>query len=311
MFMVPPSDIDAGAHVGSTPPSAYNTSSGRAMAALSSSPYRCVRRLGQSADNGVYLARDERSNESVVVRSLPSHAEHPLAALDLFHPSLAVAHDRGRDDDGLAYVVVEYVPGENLHDFIARHGPVRAGLVEKILGQICSALHALHEAGHVHASLRPSDCIIDFVGESDPYVTMVDLGWRAPRCERLADLRYMSPEQLIDWPVAVACDIYRVGNIVYELMTGRPAQLGDDERELKHQIVAHPTPTPRNDLSGDFRSWFRQAMAKNPFDRFADVQAMYSAFAELCPEVSSATELPVKTPAERQNPAHTGFAQAA
>jgi eukaryotic-like serine/threonine-protein kinase len=198
---------------------------------LASGRYRIERELGHGGMAIVYLARDEELARLVAVKVLPEHLAHDDAfrarfarearlAGGLAHPNIVRVYDAG--ETPRPFIVMEYVPGASLA--AAGHLPV-ARVVE--LGvQACAGLQHAHDAGLVHRDVKPANLIL----REDGVLKIADFGIaRAPESTRhtqagtlLGTAAYLAPEQIAGEDATAASDVYSLGGVLYELLTGRP-----------------------------------------------------------------------------------------
>src|SRR4051812_7763149 len=243
--------------------------------------YRVIDRLGAGGMATVYLAEDERLGRKVAVKRL--HADSPADAAQRFereakvgaslsHPNLVTVFDTVADDEGVL-IVMEYVPGENLAQLMSRER-VPAEQAISIIRQVAGALDHAHQAGVVHRDVKPANILI----APDGKAKVVDLGI-ATASERtqitaagtvLGTPAYMSPEQLEGSAITKAVDIYALGAVAFELLSGRKARQGRTPVEIAHQIATDPAPDIRgawSDAPPAAAAALQHAMARNPAER--------------------------------------------
>jgi serine/threonine-protein kinase len=229
----------------------------------------------------VYLAEDERLGRKVAVKRL--HSDSPEDAAQRFereakvgaslsHPNLVTVFDTVADDEGVL-IVMEYVAGENLAELMARER-VPAEQAVSILRQVAGALDHAHQAGVVHRDIKPANILISPDGKAK----LVDLGI-ATASERtqitaagtvLGTPSYMAPEQLEGGQITKAVDIYALGAVAFELLSGRKARQGRTPVEIAHQIANEPVPDIReawSDAPPAAANALQQAMSREPGDR--------------------------------------------
>jgi serine/threonine-protein kinase len=207
--------------------------------------YRVVNIIGEGGMGRVYLAEQQmgRITRKVAVKTLhPDLAADPLIAkrfnreaetvIRLGHPNTITFHDFGQTEDGTLFIVMEYINGESLAQ-VLKQGPMAPKRIDNILDQICSSLHEAHEMGIIHRDLKPDNIILtQRVSQSD-FIKVLDFGI-AKRTELDADSLkmtragvvlgtppYMSPEQFAGQPLDRRSDIYSLGIVTYEMLTGR------------------------------------------------------------------------------------------
>ena len=200
------------------------------------SRYTVERTLGRGGMATVDLARDEQLGRRVAVKRL----FRSLAADDVFHtrflrearmaaslshPNLVAVYDVG-EEDGLPYIVMEYVEGETLAELIARSGQMDADRAVDLLLQVCAGLEHAHAAGLVHRDIKPQNLLV----RRDGVAKIADFGiartLQATQLTQagtvLGTAAYLAPEQAAGEAVTAAADIYSLGSVAYELLAGWP-----------------------------------------------------------------------------------------
>src|SRR6476661_3683721 len=243
--------------------------------------YRVLDRLGSGGMATVFLAEDKRLGRKVAVKRL--HSDSPEDAAQRFereakvgaslsHPNLVTVFDTVADDEGVL-IVMEYVEGENLAELMARER-VPAEQAVSIIRQVAGALDHAHQAGVVHRDIKPANILISPDGKAK----LVDLGI-ATASERtqitvagtvLGTPSYMAPEQLEGGRITKAVDIYALGAVAYELLSGSKARQGRTPVEIAHQIASDPTPDLREvweQAPPEAAATLCGAMARDPRDR--------------------------------------------
>ena len=277
-------------------------------------PYRIVRQLGGGGMGTVYLAvrADQEYEQRVALKVLKAglrgtevirrfRQERQIVA-QLEHPSIASLKDGGATDDGVPYFVMEYVEGESIDRYCDRH---RLGLRERIelVRKVSGAVHFFHQNLVLHRDLKPGNILVKEDGEPK----LLDFGIakllgpdrQAP--DTLAatgptpmTLAYASPEQLRGEPVSTASDVYSLGVLLYELLTGcqpypptcsreeRLEQIGGKGPEPPSRAVrwrkgdgveaGGKTAAPPRKLSGDLDSIVLKALAQAPRRRYSSAE---------------------------------------
>lgn len=250
--------------------------------------------LGTGGMATVYRGTDLRARRPVAVKMLrPEYRDDPEsrrrfrqeARLMAFvsHPGLVTVYDLHEEASG-SWVVMEYVPGQNLKELVKRHGPLPPEDILPLLEQVAGALGHLHARNLVHLDIKPQNVIVTPSGDAK----LIDFGLvqpAGPRQERIGGsafgtVAYLAPEQASGEAVDAATDVYALGCVVYELLTGEPPFSAADGPEHKRELIrAHlarlpPAPsTVRSDLRlpswvDDVVGW---ALAKSREDRYRDV----------------------------------------
>ena len=169
------------------------------------------------------------------------------------HPNVVSVSDFGRTENGLIFLVMEYVPGPTLHDELGRRGPMPPDRVARIMAEIAAGLGEAHRMGYVHRDVKPTNIVLSS-DEGEETIKILDFGIVGLRVEpldaRLTNMgflvgtpTYMAPEQATDPShVTPAADLYSLGVIAFELLAGRPPFMAPDPLDV---IIAHSTqPVP-------------------------------------------------------------------
>ena len=239
----------------------------------------------------VYLARDERHGREVALKVIQVAAgdedgaarflNEIQVAARLAHPNILPVHDSGHTE-GFSYYVMPYVPGESLRQRLDREGALPVADTLAIAGQVANALAYAHSHGVIHRDIKPEN-ILFLAG----HAVVADFGiaraisaggWsrRMLGGERIGTPAYMSPEQAVGGSrVDGRSDIYSLGCVLYEMLTGDPPFRGDTPEELvvKHlQDEPEPVQTRRAALPAEMQPLVALALAKNPADRYPTAQ---------------------------------------
>ena len=215
-----------------------------APGSLLDSRYRIIGSLGKGGMGEVYRADDLRLGQPVALKFLPDALRDEPVRLAQFHnevrtarqvshPNVCRVYDIG-EVDGVAYISMEYVDGENLATSLRRIGRFPEDKAADIARQLCAGLAAAHQRGVIHRDLKPANVMLDGAGR----VRIMDFGLAA--AGRIEDVRagtpaYMAPEQLLGREVTQRSDIFALGLVIYELFTGRRAYTATSIGELVNQ----------------------------------------------------------------------------
>ncbi|MEO6143379.1 MAG: serine/threonine-protein kinase [Dermatophilaceae bacterium] len=222
----------------------------------------------------VKLLHPALSQESDFVDRFRAEARHTAA---LLHPNIAAVFDYG-EDDGTAYLVMELVVGKPLSQIIAERGPLSAQETTAILIQAATALDAAHAAGVIHRDVKPANIMVtpdgtakltDFgISRAIDSVPLTQTG------QVLGTAQYLSPEQALGQSATASSDIYALGVVGHEMLTGeRPFDTGSVVSTALAQINQPPPPLPDTVPPG-IRDVITAALAKDPADRPASAAAM-------------------------------------
>ena len=261
--------------------------------------YQIDKQLAVGGFGVVYLARDlELLGKPVVIKHLRERAlgdewavnkfQHEIEALTrIDHPGVVGVLDTGKTPDGAHFLVMQYVEGKSLRSIIRPEGMdfERAG---DIILQVGQALNAAHEKGVVHRDLKPENIMVQKLGSADR-VRIIDFGIAKVRDSLVAPstkipaaagtIAYMAPEQLNARPVSGSTDVYALGAIAYEMLTGRrpfhPETMFQLSEMQRAGVRIRPTDL-RPGLSANAENALLKALSYSPADRYPSV----SAFAE-------------------------------
>ena len=209
-------------------------------------------------------------------------------AIKLRHPNIAQLYDFTVDDDGTAFIVMEFIDGMTLEDVLAFHGPPPLGLALEIAQQSLRALGYLHLKGLIHRDISPDNLMLTADTDGQPLVKLIDLGIAKIQGTGgeshltqtgtfLGKIRYAPPEQFgADGASMVDSrgDLYSFGVVLYELLTARfPIQGNDPSSLIAGHLFRPPLDFAETDpagrLSADLRAVVLKALAKSPDERFA------------------------------------------
>ena len=204
---------------------------------VASGRYRLKRPLGHGGMATVYLGHDSELDRPVAIKVLAENLtgdetfrrrflrEAQLAAR-LSHPNVVSVYDAGEQADGRPYIVMEHVDGETLADVLRKRGPLPADEAATLAAQACRGLAHAHAAGLVHRDVKPQNLLL----RRDGTLKVADFGIaRAAEGTALTEAgtvlgtaAYLSPEQALGQEATPAADVYSLGAVLYELLTGRP-----------------------------------------------------------------------------------------
>jgi serine/threonine protein kinase len=203
----------------------------------------------------------------------------------LNHPNIVIVYDVGEINDVQPYLVMEYIKGEPLAEKITRQGAMPIKTVGNIVVQICRGLQEAHSVGIIHRDLKPENILLQEKSDRPDWVKIVDFGIShlaegSKRLTRTGKMigtpEYIAPEQLRDRAIDVRTDIYSLGIMMYELLTGRTPFDGETaEAILMKHLLDEPPPISQYRDEFDDKSTYSQivmkALKKNPEDRYQTV----------------------------------------
>src|SRR5215210_6854464 len=252
--------------------------------------YRIVRKLGTGGMANVYLAEDEVLGRRVAIKILNDrHAgddqfverfrREAKNAASLSHPNIVSIYDRG-EAEGTYYIAMEYLDGRSLKELIVARGPAPVHLAVDYARQILAAVRFAHRHGIVHRDIKPHNVLVD--GEGRLKVT--DFGIARAGTSQMTEAgsiigtaQYLSPEQARGAPVDQTSDLYSVGILLYEMLTGTVPFTGESPVEIAMKHLSD-TPRPpsleRPEIPPDLDMVVLRALAKNPDDRFQTAEEM-------------------------------------
>ncbi|HPH96704.1 MAG TPA: protein kinase [Anaerolineaceae bacterium] len=248
--------------------------------------YILQRQLGKGGMAVVYRARDLMLERPIAVKILREEASRDPAFRDLFrqearaaanltHPNIVTIHDFGFDHDRL-FIVMEYVPGMDLKSYVLQHGRLPIQQAINLLVQACAGVGYAHRAGLVHCDIKPHNMLVtpdlrlkvtDF-GISRALSTIhpeekSEMVWGSPQ--------YFAPEQAAGLAPSPASDVYALGVILYELLTGQLPFTSTDPVELAHLHREAPPPPPRQlnpDIPEALEEIILKVLSKEPSARY-------------------------------------------
>ncbi len=262
-----------------------------------SSRYELGEIIGFGGMSEVHKARDMRLGRDVAIKVLRADlARDPTFylrfkreaqnAAALNHPAIVAVYDTGEaevDGGPLPYIVMEYVDGDTLRDLVRGKGPLPPRRAMEIIADVCAALDFSHKNGIVHRDMKPANIMINRQGA----VKVMDFGIaRAiadssnPMTQTAAVIgtaQYLSPEQARGEQVDARSDVYSVGCVLYEILTGEPPFTGDSPVAVAYQHVREDPQLPSHVHPGvprELDSVILKAMSKNPANRYQTAAEM-------------------------------------
>jgi serine/threonine protein kinase len=251
------------------------------------SRYRIERPLGQGGMASVYLAHDEELDRPVALKILADHLAGDATFRDRFerearlaarlsHPNVVRVFDVG-ESDGRPFIVMEYVEGDTLADELGRHGPLRPDRAVELALPICSGLEAAHDSGLVHRDVKPRNLLL----RPDGVLKIADFGIaRAAESTRLTEIgtilgtaAYLAPEQAQGLEATPAADLYSLGAVLYELLTGRVPYTSTSLVELIAKQQAGP-PAPIGEVPAALELAVISCLEPDPSERPASAGAL-------------------------------------
>jgi serine/threonine protein kinase len=262
--------------------------------------YFLVRKVGEGGMGEVFLGEHVRTKRRCAVKVVKRrHANDPEArerflreatnAGRISHAHVATVYDFGETREGLPYLAMEYVDGEPLSVLVQREGLLSPGRTVSIGSQIAAAVDAAHDLGIVHRDLKPSNVLITTNKRGADLVKVVDFGIARATSEAQQNLtrtgfivgtpEFMSPEQMTGDPVDGRSDIYSLGCILYQMVTGEQAFGGPTAEVLKRRLTERP-PHPRDKnqtIPRKLDQVIVTALARTPDERYQTMEELQAA----------------------------------
>lgn len=288
--------------------------------------YRVDALIATGGMSAVYRGLDLRLDRPVACKVMDSRyagdqqflirfQREARAVARLKDPGLVAVYDQGLGDVGvgLPYLVMELIEGGTLRELLRERGPMPPHAVAAVLTPILGGLAAAHRAGLVHRDIKPENVLISDDGE----VKIADFGLVRAVAEAkitstsviLGTAAYLSPEQVSTGDAGPGSDVYGVGILTYELLTGAAPFTGDSALSVAYQRMDHDVPPPSAAIAGvpsQFDEFVSRATRRDPADRYADAAAMG---AELHRIVDDLGLPPFRVPAPRNSAQHEASAQ--
>lgn len=266
---------------------------------LTMGPYSILNKIGAGGMGIVYLAEHRKLGRRVAIKVLPEDRTKDKLALERFyrearsvamldHPNIVKAHDVN-EQDGIHYLVMEYVNGITLQAYVEKKGVIPWRTAVNIIVQVCRGLQHAHEKNLIHRDIKPANLLIDKTGQ----VKILDLGLARSLESKddnlTADLSngkdiqgsidYVSPEQALGrGEIDIRTDIYSLGATAYTIITGSPIVSGSPAQKLLQHQLNLPTPLDevRPEIPHAFAMVIQRMLAKRPDDRQATPEMVIS-----------------------------------
>lgn len=253
--------------------------------------YEIHRRLARGGMAQVYLARDRSLDRPVAVKELaaefaadPSFVERfrreAQAAANLSHPNIVGVYDWGAQD-GTYFIVMEYVDGPSLSRVLRADGPFHPRRAAEITAEVAAGLGSAHARGVVHRDVKPGNVLLTRSGQAK----VTDFGIARALTSADEDLTqagsvmgtatYFSPEQAQGLPVDPRSDLYSLGVVLFELVTGRPPFTGETPLAIAYKHVQDQPPAPSTLITGlppALEAIIMKLLSKRPEDRYASAE---------------------------------------
>ncbi len=254
--------------------------------------YEIIRNIGEGGMANVYLAYDLILNRNVALKVLRGDLaddekfvrrfqREANSASSLHHPNIVEMYDVG-EDDGKYYIVMEYLDGRTLKSLVKRRGALTILEVVDIMTQLTSAIACAHDKYIIHRDIKPQNVMI----LEDGKVKITDFGIAMALNSQdltqtnsvMGSVHYLAPEQASGGASTIKCDIYSLGILMYELLTGKVPFKGENAVEIAIKQMKDPIPSVRSfneEIPQSIENIVLKACAKNPKNRYDSVNEMY------------------------------------
>lgn len=271
--------------------------------------YQIIKSIGEGGMANVYLAYDTILDRNVAVKVLRGDLANDekfvrrfqreaLSASSLSNPNIVEVYDVG-EDNGEYYIVMEYVEGKHLKSLIKKRGKLTVPEVIDIVLQITNGLSVAHDSYIIHRDIKPQNILI----MDDGLIKITDFGiavaMNATQLTQtnsvMGSVHYLPPEQASGKGATLQSDIYSIGILMYELLTGKLPFKGENAVEIALKHLKEPMPSIRDelpDIPQSVENIILKAAAKNPKNRYADAREMHEDL-KTCLEESRANELKI------------------
>ncbi len=256
--------------------------------------YTVVDLLGKGAMGIVYKALDPDIDREVAIKTIRfdlisdeseknelmlRFMREARAAGKLLHPNIITIYDVAKEED-MTYIVMQYVEGLSLQKWITSRKKIAIQDIVRLMIQICEALDYAHRNGIVHRDIKPANILLENNGKSfivDFGVAHVEMSTMTQTGATIGTPSYMSPEQVMGKKIDKRSDIFSLGTILYELLSGRKPFEGESITTVIYKIVneeAPPLSQARKDIPPDFWPIIQKALAKDPEKRYSSCTEM-------------------------------------
>ncbi len=282
--------------------------------------YEIREELGKGAMGVVFLARDPLIGRLVALKTFrlgfsvgdrdmdqfrARFIREAQSAGILSHPGIVTVHDVvERSDEGLAFIAMEYVRGTNLKMLLQGSAPLDLAFVSDVISQIAAALDYAHAHGVIHRDVKPANVILTGDGKvkiTDFGIARLDSSNLTQEGQLLGTPNYMAPEQVMGKEVDHRADLFSLGVVLYEMLTGHKPFQGENLTQVSHRIVYEPFTPPEEfvrDLPADLRGVLEKALEKDP-------KARYSMAGDLARDLAAAVAAGRNAPHSRMDLSET------
>ena len=254
--------------------------------------YDVGRTLGSGGMGEVYLARDRVLGRDVALKVLRTQyagdsefaerfKREARSAASLSHPNIVQVYDRGETEEGSSYIAMEYVPGGTLKEKIVGEGPLGTREAAALGAQVAEALGAAHERGMVHRDIKPQNVLLADRGDAKVADFGIARAGSSVTISRTGSVMgtagYMSPEQALGEQATPKSDLYSLGVVLFEALTGELPYTADNPIAVSMKHVNEPVHAPREidpTIPQGMNALVTRLMAKDPEDRYASADEL-------------------------------------
>lgn len=254
--------------------------------------YRLIEKVGEGGAAEVFRARDQRLDRIVAIKILRRQFLHDpasrsrfineaRAAAGLAHPNIVDVYDFGETPDGSMFIAMQFVEGQDLKEILQRRGRMTAAETVSIITQVCAALQAAHARGFIHRDVKPQNILVDRKGHarlgdfgivkalSGPELTQTGMTF--------GTAAYLSPEQATGEPIGPQSDVYALGCVMYEMLSGTPPFMGDNPAIVAYKQVWEQ-PRPLHSLAPEvppsLENIVMRCLQKDPRSRYPNTEIL-------------------------------------
>lgn len=254
--------------------------------------YQIIKSIGEGGMANVYLAYDTILDRDVAVKILRGDLSNDekfvrrfqreaLNASSLSHPNIVEVYDVG-EDNGQYFIVMEYIEGKNLKDLLKKRGKLTVSEVVDIMSQIADGLSIAHDSYIIHRDIKPQNIMIlenGMVKITDFGIAMAMNATQLTQTNSvMGSVHYLPPEQASGKGSTLKSDIYSMGILMYELLTGVLPYRGENAVEIALKHLKEPLPSIREeveDIPQSVENVILKSASKNPKNRYNDAREMY------------------------------------